>query len=854
MNEALQRREAEPDDVEDVDDMSSQPQSQSAPSRPPSQATTLRPTSQGGMLKRKAGHDLSHNCLSTMSEAFQGLAVEPDDMEDIETLQPVSRMKAARQVMDQMSIFIKTRDPNDSDVKDFVYPLSIHTMTSRTRAAAKPKAKTKGLRSESSSRVVRNAMKRRVVQTDRVVLNEMNQFIDSRTDDTPIPFGPLITDILSNPEALLKADNGDSGPYQIATNEKDHDEVAGAEEEPQDVHRSPPLHAHPPVSVPPPPHWSMSYEEYRSMQASHEHLCRCINASELTSARNHYDLVSMFRVFTSQESCLRLYLLFLFRSLFFRLIMRNGRSCSARVQQLVNYISDLETRVHVKKPLASRNQSNKQVDYWSQLAQGTLKINVDGAFNTRMDLKGKVVLPEFWTYCCINCMHVLSDLEFLEKKYKDIPFTVVGVHFAKFDNEKDLEAIRNAILRYGITHLVVNNGDMFLWRDLGVNSWPTLLLWGPMVSSLHKYQVKVAKRCTYAKSRGCEGASIFFLCSHLFMFLSSGSSESAADVVTDLDGNFIIQIGSTGEEGFRDGSFEDAVFNRPHGLAYDAKKNLLYGVDTENHVLSKDGEITEDVTYKVQVRWVKWRSDSEVLCDYRIPSKLKEKLYCSAIKPTMLCGTRCWATKKEHASKMSATKMDLKDSESSSIRALDLKTGGSRLLAGGDPFFAENLFKVYIPSQILKFNYLFVIAFLCICFRSIHVCFNFCSLEIMMVRGLKFFNIHWVLCGKDGQIYIADSYNHKADSVSLGNGSLVWVEDPDAAWIDGEIVEVKGSNKELVGVLSVRGWSVRSTGIEDRSGSGEKMPGLIPTETTIGPIWFGVDSVRSGNSGCPNWA
>ncbi|KAI8535963.1 hypothetical protein RHMOL_Rhmol10G0217500 [Rhododendron molle] len=92
MNEALQRREAEPDDVEDVDDMSSQPQSQSAPSRPPSQATTLRPTSQGGMLKRKAGHDLSHNCLSTMSEALQGLAVEPDDMEDIETLQPVSRV------------------------------------------------------------------------------------------------------------------------------------------------------------------------------------------------------------------------------------------------------------------------------------------------------------------------------------------------------------------------------------------------------------------------------------------------------------------------------------------------------------------------------------------------------------------------------------------------------------------------------------------------------------------------------------------------------------------------------------------------------------------------------------------
>ncbi|KAI8531713.1 hypothetical protein RHMOL_Rhmol11G0156800 [Rhododendron molle] len=166
------------------------------------------------------------------------------------------------------------------------------------------------------------------------------------------------------------------------------------------------------------------------------------------------------------------------------------------------------------------------------------------------DLKGKVVLLDFWTYCCINCMHVLPDLEFLEKKYKDMPFTVVGVHSAKFDNEKDLDAIRNAILRYGITHPVVNDGDMFLWRELGVNSWPTFVIVGPNGK-----------------------------------LLAQISGEGRRKVVTDLDGNFIIQIGSKGEEGFRDGSFEDAAFNRPQGLAYDAKKNLLYVADTENHAL-----------------------------------------------------------------------------------------------------------------------------------------------------------------------------------------------------------------------------------------------------------------------------
>ena len=52
------------------------------------------------------------------------------------------------------------------------------------------------------------------------------------------------------------------------------------------------------------------------------------------------------------------------------------------------------------------------------------------------ELRGKVVLLDFWTYCCINCMHVLPDLAALEQKYSGRPVAVVGVHSAKFDNEK----------------------------------------------------------------------------------------------------------------------------------------------------------------------------------------------------------------------------------------------------------------------------------------------------------------------------------------------------------------------------------------------------------------------------------
>src|SRR5437879_3729742 len=64
-------------------------------------------------------------------------------------------------------------------------------------------------------------------------------------------------------------------------------------------------------------------------------------------------------------------------------------------------------------------------------------------------LKGKVVLLDFWTYGCINCMHIIPDLKKLEKKYPN-ELVVIGVHSAKFENEKDTENIRRIILRYEI--------------------------------------------------------------------------------------------------------------------------------------------------------------------------------------------------------------------------------------------------------------------------------------------------------------------------------------------------------------------------------------------------------------------
>ena len=104
-------------------------------------------------------------------------------------------------------------------------------------------------------------------------------------------------------------------------------------------------------------------------------------------------------------------------------------------------------------------------------------LNTSGPISIK-DLKGKIVLVDFWTYCCINCMHVLPDLKYLEKKYSK-ELVVIGVHSAKFDNEKDSENIRRAVQRYEIEHPVVNDADMKLWRSFGVRAWPTLVLLDP---------------------------------------------------------------------------------------------------------------------------------------------------------------------------------------------------------------------------------------------------------------------------------------------------------------------------------------------------------------------------------------
>jgi sugar lactone lactonase YvrE len=105
-------------------------------------------------------------------------------------------------------------------------------------------------------------------------------------------------------------------------------------------------------------------------------------------------------------------------------------------------------------------------------------LNTGGKDLTLADLRGKILILDFWTFCCINCLHVLDELRPLEEKYGDA-LVVIGVHSPKFEHERDPVALAAAVERYGVHHPVVDDGDMHLWQQYAAKAWPTLAVVDP---------------------------------------------------------------------------------------------------------------------------------------------------------------------------------------------------------------------------------------------------------------------------------------------------------------------------------------------------------------------------------------
>ena len=228
-------------------------------------------------------------------------------------------------------------------------------------------------------------------------------------------------------------------------------------------------------------------------------------------------------------------------------------------------------------------------------------------------LRGQVVVIDFWTYCCINCMHVLPLLRDIEHEFAGQPLTVLGVHSAKFDAERDPQRIREAMKRYGVEHPVAVDSDMKIWDRYGASGWPTIVVIKPNgkvagiaggepdgnllravirgVMADARADGTLSKEPRPIKSSVSSDSQGPLAYPGKVLALASGDlavSDSGHHRVLVLDraGKVRHTIGS-GLRGWSDGSFAAATFDDPQGLAASPDGRTLYLADTRNHVVRK---------------------------------------------------------------------------------------------------------------------------------------------------------------------------------------------------------------------------------------------------------------------------
>jgi sugar lactone lactonase YvrE/thiol-disulfide isomerase/thioredoxin len=238
-----------------------------------------------------------------------------------------------------------------------------------------------------------------------------------------------------------------------------------------------------------------------------------------------------------------------------------------------------------------------------ELSGGLGWLNVDKPVSLR-DLRGNVVVLDFWTAGCVNCMHMLAVLAALEAKREGQPLQVIGVHSAKFESEKDPTRVLAAVERYGIDHPVVVDRDMAIWERYGVEAWPTLVIIRPDGRvlggipgevSLEQLDGVVGKLLDEGREQGTLAKGPLLPRPHLTRASSllsfPGKVLVASDgrifisdtghhrvLVTSAAGRLLETIGS-GEAGGVDGPFATARMVEPQGLALDEAKGRLYIAD-----------------------------------------------------------------------------------------------------------------------------------------------------------------------------------------------------------------------------------------------------------------------------------
>jgi thiol-disulfide isomerase/thioredoxin len=238
---------------------------------------------------------------------------------------------------------------------------------------------------------------------------------------------------------------------------------------------------------------------------------------------------------------------------------------------------------------------------------------------TLADLRGRIVILDFWTFCCINCLHVLDELRELEEKHRDT-VVIIGVHSPKFVHEAEHQAVVDAVERYGVEHPVLDDPELATWKQYAVRAWPTLVVIDPegyvvaqhageghahaIARLVEELEAEHAAKGTLRRGDGPyvapepEPTALRFPGKALA--LPSGNllvSDTTRHQLVELegDGGSVVRRIGSGVRGFVDGSAEKAGFSEPQGLALLDDGSVVVA-DTVNHALRRLDLVTGEVS------------------------------------------------------------------------------------------------------------------------------------------------------------------------------------------------------------------------------------------------------------------
>ncbi|MGW8888507.1 NHL domain-containing thioredoxin family protein [Streptomyces sp. NPDC055749] len=227
---------------------------------------------------------------------------------------------------------------------------------------------------------------------------------------------------------------------------------------------------------------------------------------------------------------------------------------------------------------------------------------------TLADLRGRIVILDFWTFCCVNCLHVLDELRELEEKHRDT-VVIIGVHSPKFVHEAEHQAVVDAVERYGVHHPVIDDPELATWKQYAVRAWPTLVVVDPegyvvaqhageghahaIEKLVEELEAEHAEKGTLRRGDGPyvapEPVATYLRFPGKALALPDGGflvSDTTRHRLVELDGDgeSVRRAFGSGERGLVDGGPDDVRFSEPQGLAV-LPDGRVAVADTVNHAI-----------------------------------------------------------------------------------------------------------------------------------------------------------------------------------------------------------------------------------------------------------------------------